>query len=240
MNKNINDTSSIAIICARGGSKGLKKKNLRLLDGIPLIGRVINHAIEADCLDTILVTTDDKDIAKIAVEFGAEVPFIRPAEISGDLTTTEETLQHALLEYEKITKKHFDIAVFLTATDVFRNPKWINMTIQKLIDSPDLESVFVGMKTHKNFWEQQQDGSWIRVRDWMANYSSRQVRKSIVREDTGLGCASRAWLWREGKRIGDKVDIIVNNDDFTGIDIHHLEDLQLAEAAINIRKKLLD
>ena len=114
------------------------------------------------------------------------------------------------------------------------------MTIQKLIDSPDLESVFVGMKTHKNFWEQQQDGSWIRVRDWMANYSSRQVRKSIVREDTGLGCASRAWLWRDGKRIGDKVDIIVNNDDFTGIDIHHLEDLQLAEAAINIRKKSLD
>lgn len=235
-----NKLKSIAVICARGGSKGLKKKNLRLLDGIPLIGRVINHAIEADCLDTILVTTDDEDIAKIAIEYGAEVPFIRPAEISGDLTTTEETLQHALIEYEKITKKHFDVAVFLTATDVFRKPEWINMTIQKLIDSPDLESVFVGMKTHKNFWEQQQDGSWIRVRDWMANYSSRQVRKSIVREDTGLGCASRAWLWRDGKRIGDKVDIIVNNDDFTGIDIHHLEDLQLAEAAINIRKKSLD
>ena len=109
------------------------------------------------------------------------------------------------------------------------------MSIDKLIDSPDLESVFIGMKTHKNFWEKQNDGSWSRVRDWMANYSSRQIRRSIVREDTGLCCASRAWLWRR-KRIGDKVDIITNNDDFTGIDIHHLEDLMLAQAAIDIRK----
>ena len=72
----------------------------------------------------------------------------------------------------------------------------------------------------------------------MAIYSSRQIRVPIIREDTGLACASRAWLWREGRRIGDKVDILVNNDDFTSIDIHHEEDLMLAEAAINIRKKL--
>ena len=235
INKTINKSSSIAIICARGGSKGLKNKNLRLLDGEPLIGRVIKHAIDADCLNTILVTTDDEDIAKVAKEYGAEVPFIRPSEISGDLATTEETLQHALLTYEELINKKFDVTVFLTATDIFRNPEWIRMTIDKLESSPSLESVFVGMKTHKNFWEQQDDGTWIRLREWMANYSSRQIRRSIIREDTGLGCASRAWLWREGRRIGDKVDIIINDDDFTGIDIHHLEDLELAQAAINIR-----
>ena len=71
----------------------------------------------------------------------------------------------------------------------------------------------------------------------MASYSSRQIRRSIVREDTGLACASRAWLWREGRRIGDKVEIIENDDDFTGIDIHTKEDLALAQAAIDIRKK---
>ena len=72
----------------------------------------------------------------------------------------------------------------------------------------------------------------------MASYSSRQIRRSIVREDTGLVCASRAWLWREGRRVGDKVQIIVNDDDFTGIDIHAQEDLDLAEAAIKIRNKV--
>ena len=69
----------------------------------------------------------------------------------------------------------------------------------------------------------------------MKDYSSRQIRRAIVREDTGLTCVSRAHLWRQGKRIGDCVEIIVNNDDFTSIDIHHEEDLLLAEAAIKIR-----
>ena len=231
------NNSSIAIICARGGSKGLKKKNLRILDGYPLIGRVITHALSSEKLDTVLVTTDDKEIADVAMSFGAEVPFLRPKHLSEDLSTTEETLQHALLEFEKKKKKLFDICVFLTATDIFRNPAWIDESISRLISRPELESVFVGAKTHKNFWEKDNSGNWIRLRDWMSEYSSRQVRRTIVREDTGLACASRAWLWREGKRIGDKVDIITTDDDFTSIDIHHLEDLQLAEAALNIRKE---
>ena len=56
-----------------------------------------------------------------------------------------------------------------------------------------------------------------------------------MREDTGLACASRAQLWREGRRIGDRVEILVNDDAFTGIDIHEDDDLQLAEAALRIR-----
>jgi CMP-N,N'-diacetyllegionaminic acid synthase len=229
--------SSIAIIPARGGSKGLKKKNLKVLDGKPLIGRVIQHALEANCIDTILVTTDDIEIADVARRYGAEVPFIRPEKHSGDLSTTEDTLKHALLKYEKMFKKYFDIAVFLTATDIFRKAKWIAQAVKKLKDSPKLDSVFVGYNTHKNFWEKQVDGSWKRIRPWMSEYSSRQVRRAIVREDTGLACASRASLWREGKRIGDNVEILVNDDDFTGIDVHHQEDLDLAEAALKIRKK---
>ena len=72
----------------------------------------------------------------------------------------------------------------------------------------------------------------------MSTYTSRQVKKPIIREDTGLACASRAWLWREGRRIGDIVDVVVNDDDFTNIDIHEQRDLLLANAALNINKKL--
>jgi CMP-N,N'-diacetyllegionaminic acid synthase len=230
-----NKLKTIAVICARGGSKGLKKKNLKILNGEPLIGRVIRHAKESNSLDTILVTTDDKEIAKVAEEYGAEVPFIRPADISDDLATTEATLQHAILTYEELKNTKFDIAVFLTATDIFRKSKWISQVINRLAESPDLESVFVGYKTHKNFWEMQDDGSWQRLKPWMSEYSSRQIRRSIAREDTGLACASRASLWRDGKRIGDKIDILLNEDDFTSIDIHAQEDLDLAQAALNIR-----
>jgi len=226
----------IAIICARGGSKGLPRKNLKHLDGEALVARAVRHARQSGCIDTVLVTTDDEEIAAVARQAGAEVPFLRPANLAGDLTTTEDTLQHALLSYEAMVNIQYDIAVFLTATDIFRDPMWIRLAVETLCQRPELESVFSGHRTHKNFWEQQEDGSWVRLRPWMAVYTSRQVRRVIVREDTGLACASRAWLWREGRRIGNRVDIILNDDDFTGIDIHHEEDLQLAQAAIDIRK----
>jgi CMP-N,N'-diacetyllegionaminic acid synthase len=226
----------ICIICARGGSKGLPRKNVRLLDGEPLIARPVRHALASGAVGTVLVTTDDEEIAAAARGAGAVVPFLRPTDLAQDLTTTEDTLKHALLTYEESIARKFEIAVFLTATDIFREPAWIRAAVETLRARPELESVFSGHKTHKNFWELQDDGSWLRLRPWMSLYASRQVRRAVVREDTGLACASRAWLWREGRRIGDRVDIVVNEDDFTGIDIHHEEDLQLAEAALRIRK----
>ena len=69
----------------------------------------------------------------------------------------------------------------------------------------------------------------------MKTYASRQIRKPIVREDTGLTCASRARLWRNGKRIGDKVEILLNDDSFTSLDIHTKDDLKLAKAALKIK-----
>ena len=232
---NIENEDTICIICARGGSKGLPRKNVLSFNGEPLIARPIRHAHSSGVIGTVLVTTDDREIADAAQAAGAIVPFLRPPELAQDLTTTEETLKHALLTYEQMVKKKFEIAVFLTATDIFRDPKWIHQAVQTLRHNPNLESVFSGHRTHKNFWEQREDGSWVRLRPWMANYSSRQIRRSIIREDTGLACASRAWLWRDGRRIGDKVNIIVNDDEFTGIDIHQEEDLMLAELALNLR-----
>ena len=229
----------IGIICARAGSKGLPSKNLKMLDGEPLIARPIRHAIESGVIDHIVVSTDSADIANAAKAAGAIVPFLRPAELSDDLATTESTIRHALLTYEELTGLHFDIGVHLTATDVFREPSWIAEAVNLLVSNPDLESVFSGHRTHKNFWEEE-NGHWTRLRPWMSTYSSRQIRKSVIREDTGLACASRTKLWRDGKRIGDKVQIIMNDDSFTGIDIHTAEDLALAQAALNIRKESND
>jgi CMP-N,N'-diacetyllegionaminic acid synthase len=225
----------ICVICARGGSKGLARKNVRRLDGEPLVARPIRQALESGVCGTVLVTTEDEEIASIARQAGAQVPFLRPAELARDLSTTEDTLRHALITYEAMLGRRFQIAVFLTPTDVFRDPKWIRQAVEMLRARPGLESVFSGHRTHKNFWERQEDGSWVRLRPWMAAYSSRQVRRSVIREDTGLACASRAWLWREGRRIGDRVEVIVNDDDFTSIDIHDESDLALAEAALRIR-----
>lgn len=227
---------SIGIILARGGSKGLHRKNLQLLGGVPLVGRVIKHALESQKLTTIIVSTDDEEIADTSRQFGAKVPFLRPRALAQDLTTTEESLQHALIEYERISGITYDIGVFITATDIFRKVEWIDQAIETLEADQDLESVFVGTRTHKNFWSKNEDGSFKRLQPWMANYSSRQIRRPIYREDTGLACASRASLWRAGRRLGDKVSIIENDDEFSFIDIHTEQDLNLAEAALKIRR----
>ncbi len=224
----------VAFIPARGGSKGLKKKNLKILAGKPLIAWPIQHALKSKYVDDVVVTTDDKDIAKVAKEFGANIPFLRPESISGDLATTEDTLKHALEEYEKLNSK-VDLCVFLTCTDIFRKPEWIDQAIEKMINNNQLESVFSGHKTHKNFWQKNENGNWERLKDWMATYSSRQVRRYIVREDTGLCCVSRSYIWREGRRIGNNVDVLENNDLLTAVDIHTKEDLKIAELLLNMR-----
>ena len=89
---------TIAIICARGGSKGLPRKNVKLLGGKPLVARTIEHSIKSGVVDTTIVTTDNYEISDIAKDCGAIVPFIRPEYLATDLATTEDTLKHALLK----------------------------------------------------------------------------------------------------------------------------------------------
>jgi N-acylneuraminate cytidylyltransferase len=91
----------IAIIPARGGSKRIPRKNIKLMGGKPLINIAIEIAGKSGIFDQIIVTSDDDEIRQIAKEAGAFVPFIRPAELSDDFTPTKPVIQHAILEMEK-------------------------------------------------------------------------------------------------------------------------------------------
>ena len=226
----------ICIILARGGSKGLKKKNLRKVDGKPLIYYPIKDALKTKIIDDIIVSTDDKKIAFFAKKYGAKVPFIRPKKLSGDLATTESCLKHALLTYERQNKVKYDYGVFIGATDIFRDINWIIEGVKILNKNKKIESVFSGHVTHKNYWEKK-NNKWVRLRKWMSKYSSRQIRRKVIREDTALTCVSRAELWRKGRRIGNNVEIIQNNDPFTALEIHDLQDLKLVNAAYKLRFK---
>lgn len=226
----------LCVIPARGGSKGLPGKNILQLAGRPLIYWPIKAALSCDLIDKVVVTTDSQEIADCALEAGADIPFLRPPELAQDLTTTEKTLQHALNKCEEIYNEIYDICVFLTATDVFRSIEWIHKAIDALIKDAEIESAFSVHQTTKNYWHNN-DGRWERVLPWMRDYSSRQVRQMTYREDTGMASASRSWLWREGRRIGDKVCLIPNDLPETAIDIHTDFDLFLAEKAIEFLKK---
>ena len=133
-------------------------------------------------------------------------------------------------------KIKYDYCIFIGATDIFRDINWIIEGVKILNKRKKIESVFSGHVTHKNYWERK-NNKWVRLRKWMAKYSSRQIRKKIIREDTALTCISRANLWRKGRRIGDNVEIIQNNDPYTALEIHDLQDLQLVNAAYKLRFK---
>ena len=86
----------LAIIPARGGSKRIPGKNIRPFAGVPMIVHSIRAAQEAGCFDQIIVSTDDEEIAKIAMQYGAVIPFLRPKELSDDFTGTGAVVEHTM------------------------------------------------------------------------------------------------------------------------------------------------
>lgn len=221
----------IAIIPARGGSKGLPGKNVKQIRGKPLIAYSIEHALESGVCDRVLVTTEDDEIKAAAEAAGAWIPFLRDASLAEDLTPTEPVLTDALARAEAIDGS-FGIVVFLQPTDLFRKPDWIAQAVNTLKERRDLDSCFVANRTHKNFWVEGDDGTWQRVYDWMAIYGPRQTRKPLFREDTGLASALRAHLIRAGRRTGDRAELIPIGSTASGIDIHDDFDFYLAEKAL--------
>jgi CMP-N,N'-diacetyllegionaminic acid synthase len=220
----------LAIIPARGGSKGLPNKNVLPVGGKPLIAHSVEHAVQSGVCDRVLITTDSEAIRDAAVAAGAWAPFMREPSLAEDLTPTEPVLKDALERAEAIDGP-FDIVVFLQPTDIFRKPEWITRAVNLLKEKPELDSAFAAYKTHKNFWYRTPEGELKRVFDWMAVYGPRQTRTPIFREDTGLACASRAALIKQGRRIGDRVEIIEVTSTESGIDIHDAFDLWLADQA---------
>ena len=120
----------LAIIPARGGSKGLPGKNIMPMCGKPLIGWTIEKAKKSKYLDTILVSTDDQEIADIAKNFGAYVPFIRPAEFATDESSSYDVIRHALSYFENKESELFDFIVLLEPTSPLREDDDIDKMLE--------------------------------------------------------------------------------------------------------------
>jgi pseudaminic acid cytidylyltransferase len=132
--------SSIAIIPARGGSKRIPRKNVRILDGRPLISFPIISAIESGIFSHVFVSTDDSEIAEISKSFGAEVPFLRNPDLSDDFTPTIPVVRDSI---ERITKSgfSFDRVCCLYPTSIFVTPNDLQRAHDQLIESPNNDFV---------------------------------------------------------------------------------------------------
>ena len=100
--------NNICIIPARGGSKRIPRKNIKLFLGKPIIAYSIEAAIKSNIFDEIMVSTDDIEIASVAKEYGAKVPFYRSNKNSNDFSTTSDVIEEVILEYKKKNKKNFN------------------------------------------------------------------------------------------------------------------------------------
>ncbi len=222
----------VAIIPARAGSKGIPGKNLKPLAGKPLLAYSIEQAKGSGVCDMVLVSTEDEEIARVGREYGAEVPFLRPPELATDSTPAEPVVKHALETYEAMTGQKLDIVVYLQPTDVFRTPELIRQCVLRLKANPELDSVFAAYETHKNFWRWTPQG-YARLAPDLATYLPRQERDQLVfREDAGLASATRSYVVRVGRRLGDRVDLVITKDFRTSVDIHTPFDFWLAEKII--------
>lgn len=226
----------IAIIPARGGSKGLPGKNIKPVNGKPLIAYAIKAAKNCPLVSRVILSTDDEEIAKVGKEWGAEIPFMRPEELAGDDIRPEAVLKDVLEQLEKREDYKTDVVVYLQPTDLFRPKGIVGQVVQKLLDNPNLDSVFAAATTHKNFWRKK-DGKFERLAADIPYGVSRWIREPLYREDTGIALATKAEFIKEERRIGDNVDVIINPLEFSFIDIHDPMDLWLAETVIQKLKE---
>ncbi len=131
----------LALIPARGGSKGIPGKNIRPLAGKPLVAWSIEQAKASKYVDRAIVSTDDEKIAQVAREWGAEIPFMRPAEIAQDLTPDFPVFEHCLKWLKEKENYEPDIVVHLRPTGPLRTSRQIDDGIELLAKYPEADSV---------------------------------------------------------------------------------------------------
>lgn len=149
----------IAVIPARGGSKGIYKKNIKILNDKPLIAYTIEEAYKSNVFKKVVVSTDDEEIAEVSKRYGAEVPFIRPDNISGDLISSDEVVLHTIDFFERKNQK-FDYVCKLQPTSPLRKAEHIYEAYNMLIDKQADYIVSVCECEHSPLWTSTLDNKY--------------------------------------------------------------------------------
>lgn len=140
----------LGTICCRGGSKGVPGKNLKLLNGVPLIGHTILQAQKSSLIDHLIISTDSLEISSIAKSYGADVPFIRPENLSTDTASKWPVFIHALEHIEAKWKTKVDFLVDMDVTVPLKTTADIDEAIKLAISRPDVDVVITGYEPERN------------------------------------------------------------------------------------------
>lgn len=191
--------SVLAVITARGGSKGIFRKNTKLLAGKPLIAWTIEAARQATCVDRVVVSTDDDEIRSVALRFGADVPFIRPAPLASDSATSIDTLFHAISYFPE-----YDWILLLQPTSPLRSAGDID-GIWELSQSKNVSSVVSlceALHTPSLIYHFDDGDFLVPLYDAENFFNRRQDFKPAYALNGALYLAKRDWLYKHKKFIG--------------------------------------
>lgn len=221
----------LAVIPARGGSKGIPRKNILDLAGSPLIAWTIEAALTSGVFDRILISTDDDEIAEVGRRFGAEVPFLRPAELATDDATSLSVVRHALDWYVNDQQGQAGAVMLLQPTSPFRNASDIrtaaNLALSEMESGP-LNVVSVKRCTHDPRWSFRIDGLNMLQPLFSTDRSPRRQDAGEIYQPNGaIFVSSTLRLLGGGSWYDDPVKAYVMPED-RSIDIDTLWDLEVA------------
>ena len=226
----------LAIIPARGGSKGIRRKNLQKLSGKPLIVHTIIAAKKTKSINKIIVSTDDKEIGKISKNNGAEVPFLRPKQISKDTSSIIEVIKHALKFLQENQSYVPDIIILLQPTSPLRTSQLITKTINTLKKSKATSVITVSKITKHPY-----AAYWLKndfLKPFEKNFTKYSRRQEFPDLFFPTGAVYTFWydtLKKFNSLHGPKIKPIVVHDE--DIDIDNLRDLFFAEMMLKNWKK---
>ena len=195
---------NISIIPARGGSKELPRKNIKLFHGKPLIAYSIESAKSSQSIDRVIVSTDDEEIADISKSFGAEV-VMRPEAISADRSPSEDALIHVVNTLESSSSVSIDFIVFLQATSPLRPKGMIDQCLKKMTAQGGDSLVSVYFETL--FYWREENGEGKSIHDYKVRPMRQDVKKEkkIYRENGSLYIMKRDVLMKGKNRLGGKI-----------------------------------
>ncbi len=232
----INGKSVLAIIPARGGSKGIKLKNLRKINGVSLIGHVCNCVNALVEIDRAIISTDHPLIAAEGEKYGVPTPFWRPDTLSGDLVGDLAVLTHALMEIENLDKMTYDMVLMLQPTSPLRRPDQVKNVLNKLTFQ-NLTSCWTVSTTDVKYHPLKQlkdvDG---RLELWDPSGErvvARQQLQSLYHRNGVAYAFTRRCLLEQKSLLGDNSSYILLEEKHISIDTE--EDLCLAEAILRSR-----
>jgi CMP-N,N'-diacetyllegionaminic acid synthase len=232
--------NSVCTICARGGSKGVPNKNIKLLNGVPLIVYTIQQAIESKLFSRIIVSTDSQMIASIAIDAGAECWFLRPKYLSTDKASKLDAIRHAVTKAEKKFNTSYDFIFDLDATSPLRKVSDIKNAFRHFIKSKS-SNLITATPARKNPYFNMVEYSGDRIKlvksvKGAMLPQSRQAARLVYDMNASIYIWKKASLFKNVKLI-NKDTVLYEMPEERSVDIDTMIDWHLVELLMQLNRK---